>query len=166
MEGMIRPWYRSRLFWLGVPGLVFLMWGWWKSGSEMVRFDNGINDSNPAVALYFHERCLIFWWEFDREFEWRFEVAEAGMFEQASHHSAGWFSNRIGYEPEELGSRQFHQFYIPLWVAVAAYSLLWLWASLLWRRLQIKRHTICKLGNPQLEEQGNSSILDETDERA
>lgn len=28
---MIRPWYRSRLFWLGVPGLVFLMWLWWDS---------------------------------------------------------------------------------------------------------------------------------------
>ena len=25
---MIRPWYRSRLFWFGVPGLVFLLWGW------------------------------------------------------------------------------------------------------------------------------------------
>ena len=28
---MIRPWYRSRLFWLGVPGLVFLLWLWWDS---------------------------------------------------------------------------------------------------------------------------------------
>ena len=26
---MIRPWYRSRLFWLGLPGLVFLLWLWW-----------------------------------------------------------------------------------------------------------------------------------------
>ena len=25
---MIRPWYRSRLFWLGIPGLVFLLWSW------------------------------------------------------------------------------------------------------------------------------------------
>ncbi|WP_341407860.1 hypothetical protein [Luteolibacter soli] len=25
---MIRPWYRSRLFWLGLPGLLFLVWGW------------------------------------------------------------------------------------------------------------------------------------------
>ncbi len=23
-----RPFYRSRLFWLGLPGLVFLLWGW------------------------------------------------------------------------------------------------------------------------------------------
>jgi hypothetical protein len=25
---MIRPWYRSRLFWLGLPGLVFMLWLW------------------------------------------------------------------------------------------------------------------------------------------
>lgn len=25
---MIRPWYRSVLFWLGIPGLLFLLWGW------------------------------------------------------------------------------------------------------------------------------------------
>jgi hypothetical protein len=25
---VIRPWYRSRLFWLGLPGLLFLLWGW------------------------------------------------------------------------------------------------------------------------------------------
>ena len=25
---MIRPCYRSRLFWLGIPGLVFLLWSW------------------------------------------------------------------------------------------------------------------------------------------
>jgi hypothetical protein len=25
---VIRPWYCSRLFWLGLPGLVFLLWIW------------------------------------------------------------------------------------------------------------------------------------------
>jgi hypothetical protein len=28
----VRRFYRSRLFWLGVPGLVFLVWAWWDSG--------------------------------------------------------------------------------------------------------------------------------------
>jgi hypothetical protein len=28
---MIRPWHRSRLFWLGLPGLVFLLWAWGES---------------------------------------------------------------------------------------------------------------------------------------
>ena len=35
---MIRPWYRSRLFWLGIPGLLFLLWGWWDSGMHYSQF--------------------------------------------------------------------------------------------------------------------------------
>ena len=31
---MIRPWYRSRLFWLGIPGLVFLLWAWRDSSTR------------------------------------------------------------------------------------------------------------------------------------
>jgi len=27
----LRPFYRSRLFWFGLPGLAFLLWGWWDS---------------------------------------------------------------------------------------------------------------------------------------
>jgi hypothetical protein len=26
-----RPFYRSTLFWLGLPGLLFLLWAWWVS---------------------------------------------------------------------------------------------------------------------------------------
>jgi hypothetical protein len=25
---MIGPWYRSLLFYLGIPGFLFLLWGW------------------------------------------------------------------------------------------------------------------------------------------
>jgi hypothetical protein len=151
MEGRIRPWYRSRLFWLGVPGLVFLMWGWWKSGSQMVRFSNGINDSNPAVGLFFDESCLMISWELDWDFDWHIELEEAGMFEQTSDHPVGWFSKRFGYELEELGSRQLNQFYIPLWLAVASYSVLWWGALLLWRRFQTKWHRVHQVENPGLE---------------
>lgn len=28
---MIRPWYRSRLFWLGALVVLFLLWAWWDS---------------------------------------------------------------------------------------------------------------------------------------
>jgi hypothetical protein len=34
--GMIRTWYRSRLFWLGIPGLLFLIWGWRQSNLRSV----------------------------------------------------------------------------------------------------------------------------------
>jgi hypothetical protein len=34
---MIRPFYRSRLFWLGIPGLLFLLWAW--RNSNVVRIE-------------------------------------------------------------------------------------------------------------------------------
>lgn len=33
---MIRPWYRSRLFWLGLPGLVFLLWLWLAKADQII----------------------------------------------------------------------------------------------------------------------------------
>lgn len=31
---MIRPWYRSRLFWFGLTGVAFLLGTWWDSGAH------------------------------------------------------------------------------------------------------------------------------------
>jgi hypothetical protein len=40
-ETMIRPWYRSRLFWLGLPGLLFMLWLWlWLAKADQI-FDFG-----------------------------------------------------------------------------------------------------------------------------
>jgi hypothetical protein len=140
VKGLIRPWYRSRLFWLGVPGLVFLVWGWWKSGTQMVRFDNGINDSNPAVAFFFDEGCLMVAWEYDPDSEWHFEAEEAGTFQQAPNRPFRWLSGHFGYELEETG---YHEFYVPLWLSVTTYSFFGLGALVVWRRFQTRRREIC-----------------------
>ncbi len=42
-----RPWYRSHLFWLGLPGLVFLLWGWLGS----CRQDSGARWSDAAAGF-------------------------------------------------------------------------------------------------------------------
>ena len=34
----LRPWYRSRFFWAGIPGLLFLLWAWWDSGAHTSQF--------------------------------------------------------------------------------------------------------------------------------
>ena len=50
---MTRPFYRSRLFWLGVPGVVFLLWGWWDSERHYTE----VSWVKPRsfVAAYQHE---------------------------------------------------------------------------------------------------------------
>jgi hypothetical protein len=53
-----RPFYRSRSFWFGLPGLVFLLWGWWDSGkrySEMAWVM-----PNSFVAIYQHQGRVCF----------------------------------------------------------------------------------------------------------
>lgn len=44
---MPRPVYRSRLFWLGLPGLVFLLWTWWDSGQHF----SGVTRQRPSETL-------------------------------------------------------------------------------------------------------------------
>lgn len=36
-----RPIYRSLLFWLGMPGLLFLLWAWWKSNAVRLKVEVG-----------------------------------------------------------------------------------------------------------------------------
>jgi hypothetical protein len=36
-----RSWWRSRLFWVGVPGLVFLVWVWWIFPRRALDIDAG-----------------------------------------------------------------------------------------------------------------------------
>jgi hypothetical protein len=54
-EMMIHPWYRSRLFWLGLPGLVFLLWAW--VNSNFVRHTVFLRDS----ALNSTQGKLLWW---------------------------------------------------------------------------------------------------------
>lgn len=110
----------------------------------MVRFDNGINDSNPAVAVFFDEGCLMVSGEYDPDSEWHFEAEEAGMFQQASNRPFYWISAHFGYEPEQPGYRRFHEFYIPLWLCLATYSVFWLGALTVWRRFKTHSCEICE----------------------
>lgn len=47
---MIRPWYRSPLFWLGFPGLLFLIWMWTDSNRKFVLIS--FSQDSRMTALY------------------------------------------------------------------------------------------------------------------
>ena len=46
----MRPWYRSRLFWLALFPLIFLFWAWWDSTSY--RTTLSITDSGPSRRFW------------------------------------------------------------------------------------------------------------------
>ena len=45
-----RPFYRSRLFWLGLPGLVFLLWGWLNEPSRWSEIRPTLGDYRLRIA--------------------------------------------------------------------------------------------------------------------
>jgi hypothetical protein len=73
----LRPFYRSRLFWLGLPGLVFLLWAWVDSywhvstaaSTGLVKVE-GLPARGPGYRLLLQEgRCVYL----------RHEVQEASL---------------------------------------------------------------------------------------
>ena len=46
---MIRPWFRSRFFWLGIPGLLFLFWAWVDSENHIVLLRHANLTSETAL---------------------------------------------------------------------------------------------------------------------
>ena len=134
-----RPWYRSRLFWLGLPGLVFLLWAWVTfSGTSVAvarwRKTHAYAGSGQVVLLQVHR-------------------ASAGS------GSASSFEARIDKRPE-LERRWFRQavdwrsplrlrslmstFGVALWFIVLIYVALWSGLAFWWQRRKarlLKLHT-------------------------
>ncbi|MBB5353960.1 hypothetical protein HNR46_004231 [Haloferula luteola] len=46
----MRPWYRSRLFWLALFPLLFVLWAWWDSTSHRTTLE--ILDSGPGKRFW------------------------------------------------------------------------------------------------------------------
>ncbi len=57
---MPRPWYRSRLFWLLIPGCCFLVWAWGDSG----RYSTGVRMMPGERQILLRQRggeMTVFW---------------------------------------------------------------------------------------------------------
>lgn len=142
---MIRPWYRSRLFWLGLPGLVFMLWLWLAKADQVFAFGHhaitgstgstfrSISTSDGSI----NQTTLRYNWvsRARRGFHWR-----------GFHHSgAGLAPEKITYFPrpfaiirktswpveEALVQREIR---LAWWVVISAYTAVWLGAVAGWQR--------------------------------
>lgn len=145
----MKPWYRSRLFWLGLLPLVFLLWAWWQSwvvSSELMYWGNNvfITNSNHRGQL-----ILVFTkttdnppypagWRVDRsllevEDRPRVYIGPIGFAEAVS----------IRTSPVQMGTRT--DFGVAHWLLASAYGGA-LIAAVLWRqRRKRKRATRTEL---------------------
>ena len=60
-----RPFYRSRLYWLGLPGLLFLLWVWWDSGGNYSDF-SGYERGSRIATVKIHHGCVQLWAHADK----------------------------------------------------------------------------------------------------
>lgn len=139
MEGTIRPWYRSRLFWLGVPGLVFLMWGW---------LANVRND--------FHVRHTA--WRGSDLLGWDIGTSLGSIYYSRSESNPGRGSTfKLGFntfhetlDPDEptvyfpvrpfgiVREPDYEEVWVAWWMMVVSYTLFWLGGLVGWQRRKVR----------------------------
>jgi hypothetical protein len=139
---MIRPWYRSLVFYLGVPGFLFLLWGWL---AEPLHY--------RSVRITLGEYCLTLADE-GRLARVDWEVYGSGriMFPGFRFYdyvatASGWtmaqpeqrlFPPALRYEVEEypyhLGTRTIPQLSLAYWFLLALYLPAWATLLLAWQR--------------------------------
>ena len=154
----MRPFYRSRLFWLGVPGLVFLLWVWWDSGKyesmarwirgevgDTVRVTGGLvewqreTNTEPAVPMgaktslfdcYRSVRAIEPWFDLLAE-EPEAPAERRRQFDFREAVTLGKIDIVCGSVPGalEVVTRR-----VALWVVVAGYGVMWLGAVCWWQR--------------------------------
>ena len=133
---MIRPWYRSLLFWLGLPGLVFLLWGWadstrflsilkWQSKGVVLGFQSS---GNPLRIDSFH--CLDPGRRSDLTFD-RFPVSRLPL---AVEHPLFPTAVRFGSIHDASNDSTTRMLVIAYWMKISAYAAVWIAFLAYWQR--------------------------------
>jgi hypothetical protein len=143
---MIRPWYRSLLFWLGLPGLLFLLWAWGSSNSvHRTLFPSKSSHLNTAQGkvLWFSGQSDI-----GHDFTFDFRTGEVavceivvppGMLRTITHFKPWAVSRRkvpaedqVWFAPPRWQARdinhdtRFRLVVVPYWLLTGGYAGLWL----------------------------------------
>ena len=150
---MIRPFYHSRLFWLGVPGLVFLLWGWWDSERHYTElswmkprsFVAGFQHRGRVAVIATDEATTPVFTgsnlQFTREDElpfWQGGFVGSQRFEEArSEFFPGLYRRRCSLPCGSSASLQwlyYREWGADWWLIAVSYAGLWLAAVTAWQR--------------------------------
>lgn len=128
---MIRPWYRSLLFWFGVLGLMFMFWAWQDSGKAIRTMTWNGSGSARQVDQWNGSIRVVY-------------SSDPGLYRGRMHRFGFHRSEMPTVNRAELSLGPFvfaplisslddpnSVMRIPYWVAVALYLIAWL-ASLNW----------------------------------
>ena len=144
-----RPLYRSRLFWLGVPGLAFLLWVWWDSGGYVsyVAYERG----NELRQVEVSRGGVLWTYALDLKptghaavrplRSGRIELAKMGVettgrrldFSEAFESEV-----RMVTVPAFGVEKEVHTVRLALWVIVLGYAAMWLGGVFAWRWRKVR----------------------------
>ena len=138
---MIRPWYRSRLFWLGLPGLVFMGWLWLAKAGQVFAFGHLANNGTGESTLQYigasegsiYQVTTRYRYSIGARhgFHWRgFNSPGAGLAPEPGTYFPRPFAiiRRSGWRREHREIR------LAWWVVISAYTAVWLGAVAGWQR--------------------------------
>lgn len=158
------PFYRSLLFWLGLPGLVFLLWGWWDSGAHGT--DLMWTRPNQSVEIHvflgrlelMSTRDQIQTGHSPRLSRWHVThdalQDEGGSFLQPHFFFAGAFHPisyssadkwEGGVDPFDSPVAETRGGIVALWLLLLTYAVGWLAAVTIWQR---RKARLLKLHSP------------------
>ncbi len=141
-QHLIRPWYRSLIFWLGAPGFLFINWSWWDS-FEYARVLHTPDRVDPGTAIvrYYslHSRVGIMGVShesIDYAKRKNTKLPNRGFSIQSSLLSEGGWENLRENNPNPFQSpiNAFHKIdsdgrtsycYVAHWFALLVYSGIW-----------------------------------------
>lgn len=138
---MIRPWYRSRLFWLGLPGLVFMLCLWLAKADQVFAVGHyAITGPTGSTLRYIgasegsiHQTTLRYNWVTGARlgFHWRgFNGSGAGL----APECATYFPRPFAIIRRPLWGRKHREIRLAWWAVISAYTAVWLGAVAGWQR--------------------------------
>ena len=127
-------WYRSRLFWFGLLGLLFLIWAWWAYlrtalsiswGTKKAEYCFGWGDSDVAFVVN------------RREFHTGLEGSpELGF--HTREEPLGPEDETIIFKPAFYLESDRFGIFVGQWVIAVLYTVLWLGGVALWQRRKFR----------------------------
>jgi hypothetical protein len=147
---MIRPWHRSRLFWLGLPGLLFLLWAWRSSNLTCYQLTLGSWELNSTQG-----KVLAWSMQSDSEHDFHLDYRTAEVFTEwiapntrtkvrrivpmaaAYPIPPGeqcWFA-AAKWQAADLNADTYHRLLVlPYWLLAGGCAVAWIGVMVAWQR--------------------------------
>jgi hypothetical protein len=131
---MIRPWHRSRLFWLGLPGLVFMLW-LAKARESLSLHHTGITGHRESTRRSIGTSDGLI-----------YQATSRTSFAVSGPEEIGFHGSVEALDPERptcyfplrpfgiIRENEYREIWLAWWAAIPAYAAVWLGALAGWQR--------------------------------